>query len=113
MKYIIKRSSLCDHEQPIEGCTKETVHFFDTRTNVITTPIKQKVWEVFNRVNRDIKQLPNGNWRGINKVPTEVWVADIDNLLSFVDECNDDIIISKPDCEEGYYCLEIYDDYRE
>lgn len=83
MKYIIKRSSLCGHEQPIEECTEETVHVFYTRDG-----IRQRV-------------------------PTKVWVADIDNLLSFVDECNDAIIISKPDCEEGYYCLEIYDDYRE
>jgi hypothetical protein len=83
MKYIIKRSSLCYGNKPIEECTEETVHVFCTIS-------------------------------GIRKrVPTKVWVADIDNLLSFVDECNDDIIISKPDCEEGYYCLEIYDDYRE
>lgn len=112
MKYIVTRTSLWD-EQPIEEAVRAKVHWFDVRTNVIKQPDKKHMWEHFVDRNRDIIQLPNGNWRGINKEASEVWLVEIDDLLSFRDKCGEDIIVMKPSCEEGYYELEIYDTYRE
>lgn len=112
MKYIVRKTSLWD-EQPVEEAIKTTVHWFDIRNSVVKDPNRKYLWEDFVKQNRDIIQLPNGHWRGINKIASEVWVVEIDDLLSFVDKCKDSIIISKPSCEEGYYELEIYDTYRE
>lgn len=68
--------------------------------------------ENFTKNYRDAFRFPDGRIRGVEIKPTKAWIVEVDNLCSLVDKYGD-IIIKKPDCEEGYYELEIYDTYRE
>ncbi len=116
MKYIVKRTSnYCSFEEgnpPVENAKMEYIHQYDTRTPIIKQKGRENIWKQFVERNRNIVQLPNGNWRGIEKEAEQVWVVEVDDLLSFVDK-HGQCILSEPDCEEGYYEIEIYDDYRE
>ena len=63
----------------------------------------------------DIEELPSGVLRGILKHTIKVWMIDIDDIHSFIDEEGGEFILS---CEEypnrgKIYTIEIYDDYRE
>ena len=43
---------------------------------------------------------------------TQEWAIETDDILSFIDKCDDPVIISKNDDKE-FYTIEIYDDWRE
>lgn len=111
MKYIIRRTSIRDSEvKPIDGAIEEQVHYFDFRFSHIEDD--KDSWKQFNETHRDIVKLQNGNYRGIEKVPSYVWVLEIDDLNKFVEE-NGEIILKAAYNEEGYMSVEIYDDWRE
>ena len=116
MKYIVERTSNhCSFDElnpPVENAEIKYIHRYDIRTPIIKQNGKEHLWKQFVECNRDIVQLPNGYWRGTEKEAEQVWVVEINNLNSFVDKYGD-CILSKPNCEEGYYGIEIYDGYRE
>jgi hypothetical protein len=97
-------------EQPIDNAVQEQIHYFGYRDgSIINNPI---AWENFNNNCRDIIKLPDGNYRGIRKDASDVWVVEIDNLNDFVKKYGQ-IVLSESNTEEGYMSVEIYDDYRE
>lgn len=112
MKYIITRTSIWKPDvKPIDGAIKEQVHDFVFFHNnlIVSDPIR---YQYINQRCRDIIKLPDGQYRGIEKEPTEVWVLDIEDLNDFCQK-NGEIIMSWASNEEGLMRLEIYDDYRE
>lgn len=111
MKYIITRASIKDPEvKPIDGAIEGQVHYFDFRFSSIEDD--KDSWKQFNEACRDIVKLQNGNYMGIEKNPTNVWVLEIDDLNKFVEE-NGEIILKAAYNEEGYMSVVIYDDWRE
>jgi len=113
MKYIIRRTSIWDPDvKPIDGAIKEQVHYFDFRASHIEDDKDSFAWKQFNETCRDIVKVQNGNYRGIQKNPTNVWVLEINDLNKFVEK-NGEIILNAGYNEEGYMSVEIYDDWRE
>jgi len=110
MKYIIRRSIWDPDVKPIDGAIKEQIHYFDFRDSSIKDD--KDSWEQFNEDCRDIVKLQDGNYRGIEKNPSDVWVLEINDLNKFVEK-NGEIILSAAYNEEGYMSVEIYDDWRE
>ena len=108
MKYIIRRSSSWD-EKPIDLAIKESVHYFDRRTRVVE---KTENWKQFTKCNHDIHLDEDDCWCGTNNNPSDVWVADVEDLHKFCKEYGT-IILMKPDNAEGLWIIEIYDSYRE
>lgn len=109
MKYIIRRSSEW-FDKPIENAHSEEVHFFDRRIKDIEN--KPKIWKQYAEYNHDIHLDKDGCWCGTNNNPSDVWVADVEDLHKFCEEYGT-IILTKPDNAEGLWQIEIYDAYRE
>lgn len=109
MIYIITRTS--SEGKPINDAIKTEIHRIDKRTARILDHDKKDVWEDFNKKCRDIKFV-DGHYEGVRIKPFTVWIYDIEDITKFVDKYGD-IVISKCECEEGYYVVEIYDTYRE
>ena len=106
MKYIITRSSAWD-EKPIESATTAQVHFYSYRyTSIKHNP---NLWNEFISKHHDIK---TSIVRGTENLPSDVWVAEVDDLHEFV-RIYGTIILKEADNEEGLWTIEIYDDYRE
>lgn len=59
----------------------------------------------------EIVEVGDGRWRGI--MLCEEWTIDIDDMVSFLDDMDDSIILSKVDLPDIKLGIEIYDDYRE
>lgn len=112
MIYIITRTSIFDDEiKPIEDAIETEIHSIDKRTARILDHDKRHIWEKFNKLCRDIKFVDD-HYEGVRIKPQKVWIYDIDDMRKFVDKYGD-VVISKCECEEGYYVVEIYDTYRE
>lgn len=97
-------------EQPIKNSFLIKVHCFDRCFKDIEN--NPNLWENFKKRNHDIHLDKDGFWCGTNNVPTEVFVADVEDLHKFVEEYGT-IILMKPDNAEGLWTIEIYDGYRE
>ena len=110
MKYIITRSSSWSDNPKIDGAVKELIHRYDYRIDNIRNRLN--VWNEFCERCRDIIVESDGGYRGTCKEPVEVWVVEITDLHEFVKRYGT-IILFEPDNEEGFWKVEIYDDYRE
>lgn len=59
----------------------------------------------------EIVEVDSGVFRGI--MFCEEWTIDIDDMVSFIHDLGEDIILSMADLPDIKLQIEIYDDYRE
>lgn len=110
MKYIITRSSSMGDEEPIKGCKIEEIHNYVRFYKDIKN--KPQLWEYANNRCRDL--VEEGDcYRGVEKIPEQVFVIDVDDLHDFARQHDGKIILFEPDNEEGLWKIEIYDEHRE
>ena len=62
--------------------------------------------------NYDVLEEDEDSVSGVDKRPHEAWLCEIKDFRAFVKEYGP-VIIFKPECKEGYWQVEIYNDYRE
>ena len=105
-KYIVTRTSIWGNEKPIEDAVPCTIHKF-VQVSGKATGLFRKELRVKILVT---KELEDGGFEGY--LPTEVYVCDVSDLQKFVRQYGK-IVLLPPNNKEGYFEIEIYDDYRE
>ena len=116
-KYIIRKTSTWDDEQPCEGAIQEELNCFDIRTcskesllerNIIS---KDEYLDYENFIN--IKY--NDETWCKKPIVNKLWTIEIDDLQKFCEELDEKIIIFPKgyDPEYPYPEIEIYDYWRE
>jgi len=106
-KYIVRRSSTWDYEQPVEEAVPCEIHKYES----IAASASESVKERF-RYLLDVEREDEKGLCGYYKKPTKAWMCDIPDLHKFVEKYGK-IILFKPSNKEGLWEVEIYDDYRE
>lgn len=108
-KYIVERTSAWNNkEKPVEGATTVMVHWYREVVGIAADSCRKEMRE---KLDVDYED-ENGNFGGYEKEPEEVWVCEIPDLHAFVEKYGK-IILMKPSVKEGYWMIEIYDDFRE
>lgn len=119
MKYIITRTSLGSDEEirPHEKAELVTIrqYSYANMPYINARGGDDRFVERFKERCTDIEELPSGVLRGISKRTMNVWMIEIDDIHSFIDEEGGEFVLS---CEEypdygKLYTIEIYDYYRE
>ena len=106
-QYIVTRTS-CWREKPVDEAVPCKVHerFEITARASLTDRIRMRERVDVTQENAD------GSFCGFKKEATDAWMCDIPDLHAFVEKYGK-IILNKPQNKEGYWEVEIYDDYRE
>ena len=111
--FLVSRTSMCcSDKKPCEEAYPINIIDVDTRT--VDDPKKipcyfngrEQMWYREGTNHR----VENGKIKRDMGI-TQEWAIETDDILSFIDKCDDPVIISKND--DGYYRIEIYDDWRE
>lgn len=119
MKYIITRTSLGSDEEirPHEKAELVTIrqYSYANMPYINASGGDDRFVRRFNERCVDIEELSSGVLRGILKHAIKVWMIEIDDIHTFIDEEGGEFILS---CEEypdygKLYTIEIYDDFRE
>ena len=106
-KYIVKRTSVWDGEQPVAEAVPFNIHQYASVSGDASESAKKRYRELLDVEREDEKGLC-----GYYKKPTLAWVCEIPDLHMFVEKYGK-IILFKPSNKEGLWEVEIYDDYRE
>lgn len=107
-KYIVTRTSLWNGEKPVEEATPVMVHWYCMVSGIAANTYRKGMRE---KLDVDYED-ENGNFGGYEKESSEAWLCEIPSLEAFVDKYGR-IVLSTPENKEGYYEVEIYDQYRE
>lgn len=109
-KYIVTRTSLWNGEKPVEEATPVMVHFYE---KVPPFPFADQRYRERVREGMEVTwEKEDGSFGGYEKESSEAWLCEIPSLEAFVDKYGM-IVLSPPENKEGYYEVEIYDQYRE
>ena len=107
-KYIVTRSSNWrGSEKPIDEAVPVMVHWYFEITSRASEIYRNRMREKIDIISED-----DGGFRGFAKEASAAWVCEITDIHAFVEKYGK-IILNKPSNKEGYWEIEIYDDYRE
>lgn len=106
-KYIVSRTSIWG-EKPVDEAVPCEVHPYRGISGRAAEFYKKKL-----RKQIDVEwEDEDGSFGGYQKEGEAAWLCDIPDLHEFVNKYGN-VILMKPHNKEGYWELEIYDDYRE
>ena len=108
-KYIVKRTSDWRGEKkPVPDAERCEIHMYFALSGKAAKSDRESVGQ-----RMDVEwEDEDGGFGGYMKQAEDAWLCDIPDLQAFV-LVHGKIVLSKPDNKEGYWNVEIYDDYRE